>query len=916
VTFTYILAGLLFMILIGLFVYARLIIPRRQVALDAPGHEAGIPALRSFRRKSLPIAGSEDMVDAKGFFATADADFILTRFNDLVLVAEFSPLLASVDVTPDGLNRSFADAIRAMPENTRIQIVQTPVISDATALTDRFALQAHDWSQELGRRGGLDDRANAWLANRHNVIYATAQTILEIGAASPMRRSFLVMNRNAGAVVSDASLKAAADRLFVSAISVIRLFSERGLPLTLLSRRQATEILYYAYNPDYAYTLGRNVAEARFVDLALQGETAIADPIQAAAADVAEAGGAHDLGLVLAPPSMEIQDDHLEFGSERVCLVPYYITGSHFARAGLTDLLGREHQWAARVIVSYYVTAPSRERISRQARKASATRQGLEGAFARLGRAPSYSATKQVGQIEQARYGAETGEDVPRYFGIYVGLIGPKDRLAADRASFEASLRGAGLVAVPARWVAADAWRSMVPLATRRHTFSEPAFQHEMIAGLSPILGRTLYDPDGDFLGFTDTGGGHHAPVAIRRRRGTNLPPGDAVVGEPGKGKSFFLKFLVSQWASLGERVIIIDPKGEFGALTRMLGGEVRGFAPGRGFNLLSFPDLPASMNSGDRAALSELIFNGNLALLQSLYAGLRGQLSDISEQKTYLTRALQKAMESASMDPWDASTWKGRSITIADVYSVLARELLPEGPEAIRPMLTLLNPYCEKDGIYQHLFNGSDRPLSFDELPDLTCITFGALSLGDETNRILTQAFALQVAYQIAVQSFLVDMRGKTGQRPIHIVVDEASQVLTTSELVSQVVHMMSRLPAFGISLHLAFQDFAALRTADSLITRGGSISSANTLTGVIPMFFLFGQTSQSAQTAASILQLDPAHARYIQEQGYGRCLAVIPGRGLVPISVKVDDDLAEHFKTQAEDMAAITRAQLEGAA
>jgi hypothetical protein len=915
VDFTYILAGLLLLLLIGLFVYARLM-SKRQASRDAPPQLAGTPTPGLARQKSLPIAGSEDLVDVRGFFTTTDADFILTRFNDLVLIAEFSPILASVEVTPQGLNRAFADAIRAMPENTSLQIVQIPVVSDAAALTDRLALQANNWSQDLDKRGGLDDAANAWLANRHNVIYATAQTILDIGAASPMRRSFLVMNRNVGAVANAATMKAAADRLFVSTISVIRLFSERGLPLTLLRRGQATEVLYYAYNPDYSYTLGRSVAEARFVDLSTKGETTVADPIQAAAAEIANADSANDISLALAPLSMEIQDDHIEFGSERICLIPYYITGSHFGRADLTDLLGQEHQWASRVIVSYYVTAPSREQISQQARKASATRQGVEGAFARLGRAPSYNATKQVGQIEQARYGAETGEDVPRYFGIYVGLIVPKDRLAADRASFEASMRGAGLMAVPARWVAADVWRSMVPLGTRRHRFSEPAFQHEMIAGLSPIHGRTLYDPDGDFLGLTDTGGGHYAPVSILRRRGTNLPPGDVIVGEPGKGKSFFLKFLVSQWASFRQRVIIIDPKGEFGALARMLGGEVRGFAPGRGFNLLSFPDLPASMQSGDLLALSELIFNGNLALLQSLYAGLRGQLSDISEQKTYLTRALQKAMANTGMDPWDASTWKGKTLTIADVYSVLARELLPEAPEAIRPMLTLLNPYCEKDGIYYHLFNSSDRPVSFEELPDLTCITFGALSLGDETNRILTQAFALQVAYQVAVRSFLVDMRGRAGQRPIHIVVDEASQVLTTGELVSQVVHMMSKLPAFGISLHLAFQDFAALRTADSLITRGGAINSANTLTGVIPMFFLFGQTSQSAQTAASMLQLEPAHARYIQEQGYGRCLAVIPGRGLIPISVKVHDDLAEHFKTQAEDMAGITRAQLEGAA
>jgi hypothetical protein len=106
----------------------------------------------------------------------------------------------------------------------------------------------------------------------------------------------------------------------VSVISVIRLFSERGLPLTLLSREKATEVLYYAYNPDYAYTLGRNVAEARFVDLSTRGETAIADPIQIAAGEIGNADGANDISLALAPLSMEIENDYIEFGSNQICL--------------------------------------------------------------------------------------------------------------------------------------------------------------------------------------------------------------------------------------------------------------------------------------------------------------------------------------------------------------------------------------------------------------------------------------------------------------------------------------------------------------------------------------------------------------------------------------------------------------------
>jgi hypothetical protein len=153
-----------------------------------------------------------------------------------------------------------------------------------------------------------------------------------------------------------------------------------------------------------------------------------------------------------------------------------------------------------------------------------------------------------------------------------------------------------------------------------------------------------------------------------------------------------------------------------------------------------------------------------------------------------------------------------------------------------VRLMAAVLEQYAAQDGQYYEQYN---TPNDFSLDADLITATFGLAQLSsDETAKAISGHFAMRIGVNHAVRSFLMNKEPV----PFHIVIDEASQLLTTPALVSSVVAMISLLSAYGISVHLAFQTMEAIQRADGL-GAAENASSMNTLSGVIPAYWLFHQ-------------------------------------------------------------------------
>jgi hypothetical protein len=266
----------------------------------------------------------------------------------------------------------------------------------------------------------------------------------------------------------------------------------------------------------------------------------------------------------------------------------------------------------------------------------------------------------------------------------------------------------------------------------------------------------------------------------------------------------------------------------------------------------------------------------------------------------------LKRAMQLKGLNPKNAATWKPNQVFLYDVYEVLTREMLDQDPKTVRMMAAVLEQYATKDGQYFEQYN---TPYEFSLDADLITATFGLAQLSaDKKGRSITAHFALRLAVQQAVRAFL----SAPNPIPFHIVIDEASQLLTTPVLVSSVAAMLSLLSSYGISVHLAFQDMQAIEQADQFaaLEQGESL---NRLSAVIPAYWLFHQEPASAEAAVRLLRLPPEEARRIVANRVGQCLLAFPKIDLrIPLAIIVPEAFHELFRTDPTAMRGMIESSL----
>jgi len=184
----------------------------------------------------------------------------------------------------------------------------------------------------------------------------------------------------------------------------------------------------------------------------------------------------------------------------------------------------------------------------------------------------------------------------------------------------------------------------------------------------------------------------------------------------------------------------------------------------------------------------------------------------------------------------------------------------------------------------------------------DLAVIQFGLSGIhiaGFE--RALAHHFALRIAATQAIRRFLAS----STPSPTHIILNEASQVLVDEYMVSTVVKMLSTLPAFGVTLHLAFQDAHALAKADRFGQSGGNgAQSVNTLLGVLGTHWLFFQAPASAHEIGERLELSREEVGSLSWLKVGEAVLVLPDQQHLPLRVVVPPPWMPAFETDMTSM------------
>ena len=170
-----------------------------------------------------------------------------------------------------------------------------------------------------------------------------------------------------------------------------------------------------------------------------------------------------------------------------------------------------------------------------------------------------------------------------------------------------------------------------------------------------------------------------HNVIMANRKKLKN--PNGLFLGVPGSGKSFAAKReLVNVFLATRDRIIVVDPMGEYSPLIKRLGGQVIEIAPDSP-NHISPMDVQMDMGGGDSPLSLKADF---LLSLCELVVGGRDGLQPI--EKTVIDRCVRQVYREMALGLGTAKT-----PLLQDLYEELLRQ--PE-PEAKR-IATALELYC-----------------------------------------------------------------------------------------------------------------------------------------------------------------------------------------------------------------------------
>lgn len=308
--------------------------------------------------------------------------------------------------------------------------------------------------------------------------------------------------------------------------------------------------------------------------------------------------------------------------------------------------------------------------------------------------------SNEIAQLEHERAKIEMNVGSFYKAEIFVNLYADTEEdLRKAAAKLENDLSGKRMTLMPTALRMLDGYRSALPIMV---PFYEDKFRNLNTGAVSacfPFYNAEICHPGGVLLGRNWATG---TPMYLNMYdkhmvNNTNM----SVFGRAGSGKSYFTSLLTMRSALQNIHTAIVDPEGEYGSLTRALGG----------LNIVIAPDSKSCINVFDVEEAQDVDDDGNLT--GKVYVDIKGKVSDVvnlfgvmssgeltQDQKSLLSIVVQElyAQFGITEDPkslyevggeYDANTGTLRSTgrrkrmpTITDFHELLKREILDKPDE------------------------------------------------------------------------------------------------------------------------------------------------------------------------------------------------------------------------------------------
>ncbi len=356
--------------------------------------------------------------------------------------------------------------------------------------------------------------------------------------------------------------------------------------------------------------------------------------------------------------------------------------------------------------------------------------------------------------------------------------------------------------------------------------------------------------------------------------------PNMLVLGQIGRGKSALVKTYLFRQAAFGRRVVVLDPKGEYGPLARALGSAPVALAPDGRLRVNPLEVGPAERDDGRGVA------RGALARCAALSAAaLRRELTPL--EHTGVELALS------------AVARRGREPTIPEVVDALLSPSPGEGRAIGTPDSELRSGTLDLALELRRLVHGELRGM-FDG-PTSPGVDLGSPVVVLDLSAVYDSP-ALGVLVTCAAAALERTTRSAGGGRTI-LVVDEAWAVLANLGAARYLQSSWKLARSRGLAnlavLHRV-SDLAAVGDEGSALSRvaQGLVADCETVV-------CYAQPPAEIGAAASVLGLSDQEARTVGRLGRGVALWKVGGRSF----------LVEHRLARSERPIVDTDARLVGA-
>lgn len=253
----------------------------------------------------------------------------------------------------------------------------------------------------------------------------------------------------------------------------------------------------------------------------------------------------------------------------------------------------------------------------------------------------------------------ELAKGIERFFqfSLYITLISDtKEDLEEASKRLRTLLASILVLAKPATLQMDAGFKSSIPIADDQ-LFLTRNMDTTSLASTFPFTSATLTQDKGVMYGLNKL---NESLIIFDRYSLENA--NEVVFGKSGAGKSYLIKLELMRQFMFGTEIIVIDPEGEYGELTRTLGGEYIEFTP----------SSPIKINPFDLSGIYEPGENELGLKILSLHALLRIVMGELdAAHDAILDRALVEVYRQKGITP-DPATQTKEPPLMEDLYKVL----------------------------------------------------------------------------------------------------------------------------------------------------------------------------------------------------------------------------------------------------